>query len=200
MKYISVIIVMLLCNLSYGQDTTATKDGATGKADFRKASWGMSREQVKILETNFTNSSEKENYIAYNTQLAGIDCSLFYYFTIDNELFEGGFVFTEEHSNLNDHINDFTKLKKLLEIKYGTPTLDKQVWKNDLFKDNYSRWGIAMSAGQMAYLASWETNTTIVRMILGGDNAEIKFTLKYASKQRKSLEEDKKQKKILEEL
>jgi len=218
MKYLSVILVLLLPNLSYGQKTAITEDGERvilkddgtwelikeeskpkSETDFRKASWGMSREQIKALENNLKITMEKEEYLGYQTQIAGLDCNLIYFFT-NNKLVRGRYFFTEPHSNRNDYILDYTTLKKLLEKKYGEASEDEQIWKNDLYKDDYDQWGFAVCVGHLVYYAKWETDITIIYLSLNGENYEISLMIEYQSKQLKSLEEQEWKKDTLDEL
>jgi hypothetical protein len=57
------------------------------------------------------------------------------------------------------------------------------VWKDDLYKDDKSEWGFAVSLGHLAYGASWETSATKIEIMLLGDNYEINLFLSYFSKE-----------------
>ena len=71
-----------------------------------------------------------------------------------------------------------------LTKKYGKPKMDfPGVWKNDLYKDDKSEWGFAVSLGHLAYGASWETSTTKIEIMLSGDNYKINLILSYFSKE-----------------
>ncbi|MCK4325552.1 hypothetical protein KAW55_02220, partial [bacterium] len=102
--------------------------------DFRKISWGMNKEQVKKMETAKL-INEDEDSIAYQASVAGLDCAIFYKFT-QGKLVNAGYSITQAHSNKNDYISDYNKLKKILTKKYGKPIKDFSRWKNDLYKDD----------------------------------------------------------------
>ncbi len=93
------------------------------------------------------------------------------------------YLFTEQHTNKNDFIDDYHRLKKLLVKKYGKPSKDTHTWKNDLFKDDPQDWGMAICVGDLVYYSEWETQNTNIFLFLTGGNYEINHLIRYASKQ-----------------
>ena len=91
---------------------------ALAQTDFRNVNWGMSKEQVKKLETAVFISNEK-TYIMYSTTVNGFDCILMYIFTEDNKLSGARYSFEQKHTNNNSFIDDYTSLKSLLTTKYS---------------------------------------------------------------------------------
>ena len=91
----------------------------------------------------------------------------------------------EDHTNKNFYINDYEELKEILTKKYGKPKKDEKIWDNELYKDDRSSWGLAVSVGHLAYGASWETSTTEIVLRLSGDNYKISLILAYDSKELK---------------
>jgi hypothetical protein len=90
-------------------------------------------------------------------------------------------------------------LKEFLVKKYGKPIKDSQLWKNDLYRDEYKDWGFAVSLGHLVYFADWETPNTHISLALYGENYEITLAIEYQSKKLKKLEEKEKEKKALDE-
>ncbi len=107
--------------------------------------------------------------------------AVFDYDFADGKLFGGGYVFIEEHTNKNDYISDYNNVKEILTREYGSPTIDSTEWRNDLYKNDPQYWGLAISKGHLIYLNTWETQTTEIVLILGGDNFKIKFVAGYTS-------------------
>ena len=90
--------------------------------DFRKTRWGMSRDEVKPTEdTTFV--AEDETFLSYDGHVANMDCYISYRF-VNNILVSAMYRFTEEHSNKNDYLYDYFKLKRILKKKYGDPAID----------------------------------------------------------------------------
>ena len=146
-------------------------------AQFRSTEWGMNKETIKNLEkTEMVEDSGKG--LVYKGEIAGLDCHIVYFFS-NNQLYQAGYILAEKHSNDNEHIRDFEKLKDLLTKKYDDPDIDKIHWKNPLFKDEKSSWGMAISIGQLVYLCQWRTENTEITLSLTGDNYNINHVLIY---------------------
>lgn len=148
--------------------------------DFRKTSWGMTKDQVKENESS-TLVGDAGNMLWYTSTVASKNVEIVYTF-LDHKLVNTGYYFIEEHSNKNDYIDDYEYLKEILIQKYSTPTFDETTWSNELFKDDPSDWGRAVSLGHLDYLSSWETDTTKIILGLSGDNHEERLQAAYYSK------------------
>jgi len=121
MKKIILISLMLTNLLLSGQD-------------FRNAKWGSTMSQVKSTESGKL-IKETSEYIIYQTKLTDFDVYAIYIFA-GNKLVRAKYSLLESHTNKNDYISDYNTLKSLLTKKYGNPTEDENIWKNDLYKNN----------------------------------------------------------------
>lgn len=148
--------------------------------DFRDSNWGMTKEQVKKTETGEI-SQETGDFLAYNVDLAGYDSYVIYIFT-NNKLTRAKYLMREEHSNKNQYITDYDAMKSLLSQKYGKSSKDEVFWRNELYKDDYSDWGFAISLGHLVYYSSWETETTSIFLLLNGENYNLNTEIEYQSK------------------
>jgi hypothetical protein len=159
--------------------------GAVGEeAGFRGCPWGSSMAEIKAKEmATFVAggpTSGNRYVIGYKTEVAGFPCQAIYGF-VGDRLTWGMYSFKQEHSNKTDFVDDFQKLKALLVTKYGTPGVDNVRWKNDLFKDDPSHWGLAVATGDVIFVCRWEDPETIIGLLLQGDNYEITLNLSYSS-------------------
>lgn len=164
--------------------------------NFRKTKWGMSIAQVKSSEP-LDVVKEDETLLGYKTTVIGKDVFIFYFF-IDNQLARARYVLAKSHTNKNDFITDYNDFKEILTKKYGKPKQDKSFWKNDLYKDNYSDWGTAISIGHLVYLSSWDTQDTEINNMLMGDNFNISCMVEYRSNDLKEIEKKAQEKKALD--
>jgi len=82
-------------------------------------------------------------------------------------------------------MDDYKNLKDILMEKYDKPIVDKIEWKNDLYKEDKSEWGFAISVGDLVYDTRWEANDTEICLRLSGDNYKIYLVLRYDSKELK---------------
>ena len=152
------------------------------KYDFRKTNWGMSKEQVKATEDKKPDF-EADTTLGYDVTISGKDFACIYSF-LEDKLYNSGYFFTGKHTNKNLYIDDYEELKETLTKKYGKPKMDiPGLWKNDLYKDDKSHWGMAISVGHLAYGNSWETPNTKISLMLSGDNYKIQLVLSYTSKE-----------------
>lgn len=149
--------------------------------DFRQTNWGMNKEQVKATEDRKPDYEEND-MMSYNVKIFGGNYYCIYSF-LEDKLCNGGYFFMEEHTNKNLYINDYMELKGTITKEYGKPIMDKIIWKNDLYKDEKSEWGTAISVGDLEYWALWETLDTEICLSLDGDNYEINLILSYDSKE-----------------
>jgi predicted RND superfamily exporter protein len=146
---------------------------------FRKTTWGMSQEEVKKSESLVP--SEKDSFLSYKDSINGLDATLSYAF-VDDKLAKAMYSIKETHTNKNDYISDYKDLKKLLTEKYGEPFEDNEIWSKSLYKNDPEEYGLAVSLGHLNYLTQWETEDTVVNLVLFGENYKITHTIMYESK------------------
>ncbi len=172
---------------SPAMETATPSPAPVADANFRNATWGMTAEEVKASEEKAP-VGETDGFILYSgTPIGGIEASCGYAF-YDNELHSGSYIFTNTHSNDTLYIDDFKKISDLVTEKYGQPVREDVIWLNDLFKDDRSQWGLAISSGQLIYQSDWNLEGgTMIRLTLKGDNYKINFILSYLSPDYESL-------------
>lgn len=166
--------------------------------DFRQTKWGFTTDQVKKIEGDepYINT---ENTLAYKKSVAGLDCLIGYMF-IENKLVRAKYIFEEEHTNKNDYISDYNKIKGVLTEKYGDKKESNDaIWNNDLYKDSFQDYGLAISIGHLIYISSWDTNTTKIALVLRGDNYKIDLVTEYSSKQYSQLTEQVKKQSLIKD-
>ena len=184
--FLAVCIFVLITSLpTFGQD-------------FRNVSWGMSKEQVKQNES-LDLAREQENDLVYMTSIGSIDCLLFYYF-VDDHLYSAIYWVVEDHATENQYIDDYKRLKNMLTEKYGNPVIDEEIWRRSLYKNCPDDKGLAASIGDLTLLAEWETENTVIGIMLSGDNYEIGLAIMYDSKEYGVLAEEQKSQSELEKL
>ncbi|MGX9367451.1 hypothetical protein ACTVJH_15655 [Desulfoplanes sp. PS50] len=170
---------------------------SAGDFTFRKTKWGMTTEDVKASEP-LQIAKEDEGILGYKTSVLGKNVFVVYFF-IDNQLTRARYALVESHSNKNDFITDYEDFKKILMKKYGNPFKDESFWRNDLYKDDYSHWGTAISLGHLIYFSNWKTEDTEISNMLMGENYDISCIVEYSSTNLKEIEKKAKEKKAFEE-
>ena len=177
MKRLTFLLILLMVLLCPRILLAAEKE-----ATFRKTSWGMSIEQVKASETVklFKQKGEEEIFTC-KTTVIGKEVGLGYFF-INNQLVRAEYVLMETYTNKNNYIDDYIEFKKIIIKKHGYPKTDETFWRNELFKDDRSNWGRAVSAGHLVYASTWETPSTKIILMLDGNNFEIACRIQYTGK------------------
>ncbi len=153
---------------------------------------------VKKSEKDKLLNSAKHSLI-FESRLLDMDCWSIYLFTQDR-LTRTKYMVQEDHSNKNDYILDYRRFKAALSKKYGEPTQDKHHWRDDLYKDDYSDWGLAISIGHLQIYTEWNTPETSVFLSLMGDKFEVSLEVQYTSKELKILEKKASEEKIMDDL
>lgn len=179
------LLILLSSEMCFANDFT-----------FRKTKWGMTPAEVKASEP-LKLAKEFESLLVYKTNVIGKDVFVVYFFT-DNQLTRARYALAESHSNKNDFITDYDDFKKILIKKYGNPEKDESFWKNDLYKDDYSHWGTAISMGHLVYFSTWNTKDTKISNMLMGENFDIDCIVEYSSTKLKEIESKAREKKALE--
>lgn len=169
-RFLTLTLSLLLCY-------------STSAQDFRKASWGDSKTTVKASESNVewkTASAGIYDILGFKATIVGLSTSVGYLF-VDDQLVRAKYSFTESHSNRNIFIDDFDSVGESLETKYGKVDR-REFWRNDLYKDDRSDYGMAVAVGHYTLARQWEIpNKTKLIQLLSGDNYEISHVVEYSS-------------------
>lgn len=154
---------------------------AVEKYDFRKANWGMSREEVMATE-----ESEpiivNENTIDYSTVIVNKQAQVGYTFK-DDELIRAGFFFFGKFEDENEYIEKYNSLKEELTKVNGKPVIDTEQQKNPSQSIEPENKGKAVCSGDLLYAAQWDLPSTDIQLVLRGEDSECKLTILYLSEE-----------------
>ena len=151
----------------------------SSNAQFRQIDWGSGYTDI-VNKHGEPDLFKEDGYISYTTKLKNLD-GIATFYLLEDKLYSGAYMIMEKHTNQNDYIDDYNMLKSTLIKKYGEPVTDKTLWKNDLFKDDYSDWGTAISLGHLVYGAQWLDEKNMIFCYLKGDNYKIELGIVYKS-------------------
>jgi hypothetical protein len=126
--------------------------------DMRGHNWGDSPAAVKKSEKGeFVN--HKDNEMGFTDTIGGLSVFIVYEFS-GERLVKVRWVSQESHTNKNDYIGDYNKLKEFITKKRGQPTTDEVLWRNTLYKDKPEQHGLALEKGHLGYHTKWELEGT----------------------------------------
>jgi len=181
MKRNASILLIGLCILAISTPTLFAEEA---KYDFRKTNWGMSKEQVKATEDK-NPDFEVNTMLSYSVMINEKDFMCTYRF-LEDKLYNSECVFIGQHTNKNNYIDDYKELKEILIKKYGKPKIEEpELWGNELYKDDKSNWGTAISEGDLAYWDQWKTPNTKIDLMLWGENYKINLSIRCESEELK---------------
>jgi hypothetical protein len=192
-----VVVMILAVSLIFSQSVVDSTQN--DKPDFRNVFWGQPKADIIKSEknSNITFVDSNKNVIIYDGKIAGLSTKIAYIF-VQNKLVRAKYVFEESHTNDNDYIADYDNIKGILIEKYSNPTEDTHYWKNDLYRDDFTQWGFAVSLGHTSYFTDWETEKSSILLSLLGDNYKIRHEVQYSSKELGELEKQENKKKELQ--
>ena len=108
----------------------------------------------------------------YHAAFAGIPATVVYHFDA-RALTEVVVINRSRHADRNRYIDDFERLAAKLRARHGAPVFEEMRWRNRLFADRPERYGDAVSAGHLAYLARWDTPAGGILMALRGERYQV---------------------------
>lgn len=165
---ISLLVLISILNAETSDDSL-----------FRGISWKSSKEVVKRIE-KCTLFLEADDLLIYRTKIAGVDCLVTYSFFY-GQLYNGSynFNFTQEYSDGNFYINEFENTNNTLTESYGEATKIEEVWRNEEFKNDKTKYGLAVSIGHLYYKYTWKLDNIVITHTLQGSNYSINRSLNY---------------------
>ncbi|MEQ9619799.1 MAG: hypothetical protein RIG61_11600 [Deltaproteobacteria bacterium] len=149
--------------------------------DFRNASWGMTKSDVKYSE-GIQPHSESENYVTYREKVMGLDAVIGFHFN-DGYLVRAGYAFREFRGDEADYIEEYEKVKGMLTSVYGEPEVDENLReKTSLCDSQTPSCDDLDDRDTIMLLSQWLTGRSIVRLILMGCNEGCDFGVLYITR------------------
>jgi len=146
---------------------------------FRKCQWGVSKSYVKDKEKAVL-TNENENVLVYNKRIGKFNTMFTYNFT-KNKLTTGKYVVINKYSDKMEYVYDYTDIQNVLISKYGKAQLDTVIWKNDIYRNDFTKRGVAVSEGQVEMYTVWNTKNSIITLKLSGLSGSVDLEILYRS-------------------
>ena len=156
------------------------QDGKGMKKHFRQAQWEMTQNQVLRLEGNpvVKEKSDGLDVMRYKENVKEMDCWVEYIFRED-KLIKANYIFLVDHEYKSLYFGDYKKVKEFLTEIHEQSPLTNVNWMNPTHKEDYSKWGLAVSLGHLEYSAIWDLPESEIVLRLFGKNNEINLTADY---------------------
>ena len=175
----------------FGGIKAVTLDEGKGKSilHFRQAFWGVNKEHVLKLEGKPSSQEFMDGLeiVGYQQKVAEMKCKIEYIFKED-KLIRAKYVFTEQRKYKNQYIADYKIVKDFITKNSDLSSVNNINWLNSLYKEDYSKWGLAISLGHLEYVSLWDTPETDIMLKLYGENNKILIEVEYSGKKFKDVE------------
>ena len=128
---------------------------------FLNSHFGDSKEDVLNDNAGIHFQVVNNDYLRrHNVSLLGLRGN--YLLTFENDkLMSASFYSLENYKDLNIYIQDFEMIKSEFIKEFGEPTENKEIWKDDTYKNNPEKCVEAIALGHLRYLVTWETNSEV---------------------------------------
>jgi len=172
-----VMVLLLLMPLCSFAESSTSDEFIYGNG----IKFAMTKEEVESIVGMPDDANDA--VLAYMDQkVAGKTSSIGYIFDENYGLYTITIQFSDTHTNNNDYIDDFEDVDAALLLVYpvGEYT-DFYYWKDDLFKDDASYYGLAVASGQLIIGSLYTKGNADISHILVGDNYSITHAINYTA-------------------
>jgi hypothetical protein len=136
--------------------------------------WGMEKNKLISVEGQpLGTEREGEREIVRYKRLVIAKHSLVEYIFESGRLVGTRFRLIENYADKNRYIDDYRRIKEFVTGKMGRPTSDRVIWQDPACKNDDTRWGYAISLGQLEFSSEWEVSSGDFLMTLAGENRHV---------------------------
>lgn len=151
------------------------------KRHFRNSRWGMNQAQVVRLEgsPNHRENSGGLDIFQYPQKVLNMDCMIGYVFA-DNKLAKAKYSFIAKFEDNNQYVREYEKIRDILVQKYGKPEAEMNLWRDKMYQDDRSYWGLAVSRGHCEFNSQWQDSETVIQLRLYGGKERVFLVVLYS--------------------
>ncbi len=168
--FVIVLLMMIMIILQVGY-------ALSQEYDFRAINWWMTRDEVIASEQGEL-LLEDEKMVAYAVEIINMETFLVYYFDERDVLWGSTVLFRHDYSDPDLYLDDFVYVKEVLTQKYGEPFIDDVRWLDDIEREES---GEEVKLGNVRYSTFWSTETTLINLILEGEDRQILLSIDYCN-------------------
>ena len=147
--------------------------------NFRKTTWGMSRDRVRTSESG-TPTGDNPEVITYKGEYGGIPSVIGYLFE-GEKLVRAGYLMQNTYEDPDSYVSDYEKVKGYLIKEYGAPAEDNIVWDEGEELQYKDKPGAAVCGGKLVYSASWVKDGTGIKETLNGVEGKCRHGVMFES-------------------
>jgi len=169
--FILLAIMMMSTSILLAQD-----------ANFRDASWGMSKAEVKEAEDKQL-LQEKVDVLYYADTMEDQQMYVIYKFAgEEKQLHQGQYILQSELTNESQYIDFYKVLESNYRDQYGSPRVDTTLVQAEKYMGSPSQYSSGLKSGDVRFQTSWDTKETEILMQLWNGNRGIQLAIQYIDK------------------
>lgn len=196
---VTAIMAAFVSSVSPHAEIEETLDYIETKiTSFHGYDWGTSFDKVfenevsdeMIFDEDYYFPDEKNILMVANVEMDTFYTDIIFYFDEEYGLYHGTYLLQEENSDPNYYYSTYLELQQSYANEYGNPSFIFDHWLDDIFKDDFTLYGVALSFGSVSFSSSWmdEIGDTI-SVYCSGFNNKISNAIIYGSKYSSKLQE-----------
>ena len=148
--------------------------------DFRAATWGQSRHQVRRQEAA-TPQLDEGPLLAFRATVSGQPCQVIYLFD-DDKLCMGFYQWSDTHEDLAPYFDDAKSRRSELAGAWGEPQIERWDWEDPMFAKEPEMRAEALGLCLVRYELGWMTGRSIVALRMSGGNLKADLLVMYSDR------------------
>ena len=145
---------------------------------FGGSAWGTALAEIRTANADEKPSESSETFLAYKRSVAGIPVMAVYRCG-ENGLESGMYLCKDEFANPQSYVESYRQLAKSLSEKYGPPAYDETTFKDDIYRKQPDRLGMAIAAERASMFAEWKRGDAVIRVRCAGKQFAVNTVVIY---------------------
>lgn len=182
-----VLLILFVVCLSSTAFFISGADQQSTEFDWQKQGlhWGMSRNDCEKKLSNLSLNGKLLYDGSYLSDVKYLDLSCLMYFEFGNDglkpLISVEYLFNESYQNFEDFIDSYENINQKLINKFGVCAKEKILWRDERYKNERDKWGIALKEKNLAFFSLWKLKDKVIIHTMSSDNGRlyIKHDLAY---------------------
>lgn len=182
MKKLLFTFLMLLttCVVIIAQ---GTKTQTSQQKDVRNLSWGCNLATVLKTEDKLDSLSYVDNTLTLTGIVLGKSSIVEYQFDNNGKLFSVTIWYYHTDFTGNDAIEEFNRIRYILQDKYGEPKFTDEDWSNETYKERPDKLGLALKLEHVKLGTFWGNNRSSILEYMESKNDNVLIYISYVSKE-----------------
>jgi hypothetical protein len=178
-RYLKLIIVLIILASSQNAFHSYESTKSLIEFDWQKQGlyWGMSRNdcEQKLGKLSLNGKLLYDGSYLSDVKYLDLSCLMYFEFGYDGlkPLISVEYLFNESYQNFIDFIDSYKKINQKLIERYGVCAKDKIIWRDERYKNERDKWGIALKEKNLAFFSLWKLKDKVIIHTMSSDNGRL---------------------------